>query len=103
LCLKIQRFEEFLNTKVHVIVMKKMVGYVLMILGVLIGFVQLFGNRLNIDFIQNLQTFPSIVIWIVAAALLVVGLFISMRKSAEQEAEEVPIYHGEEIVGYRRQ
>jgi hypothetical protein len=84
--------------------MKKLVGYIMMLLGVLVIFLQLFGSKLNIAFIQNLQTFPKTAVWIVAGALLVVGFFISMkvRGSKEQTTEEVPIYHGEKIVGYRR-
>jgi hypothetical protein len=80
--------------------MKKMVGYVLMGLGVLVMFLQLFGSRMNINILGGLS---ASIAWIVALGLLGVGLVITLGKQKPEQAEhEVPIYHGEKIVGYRR-
>lgn len=80
--------------------MKKMVGYVLMGLGVLVMFLQMFGSRVNINILGGLS---ASIVWIVALVLIGVGLVIGLGKQKPQQAEhEVPIYHGEKIVGYRR-
>lgn len=38
----------------------------------------------------------------VAALLIILGAFIALRVGANKKVTEVPIYHGKEIVGYRR-
>ena len=82
--------------------MKKLVGYVVMLLGVALILVKMFGSKFNIILPEILSGY---ILWIVAVALLAIGFFISMRGrgSTEPSTEEVPIYRGEEIVGYRKQ
>jgi FtsH-binding integral membrane protein len=76
---------------------KKMVGYGLMLLGVLLLLIILFGSKFGI-----VLDFSSAVLWIVVIVLIGLGFFFSM-KSKGQAAEEVPIYSGDKIIGYRRQ
>lgn len=41
---------------------------------------------------------------IIGGIVLIVigGLFVSRRRSSSSKAAEVPIYHGDKVVGYRR-
>ena len=80
--------------------MKKMAGYILMILGLLIVLVWTYGSKFNITILSEL---PKSIVWITAFVLFVVGVLIGVKKSEDsKKSDELPIYHGEKIVGYRR-
>jgi hypothetical protein len=82
---------------------KRLIGYIVMLLGVALILVRLFGSKMNISL-------PGIlagnILWIVAVALIAVGVWLTLGKNMMGQegraAAEVPIYHGKEIVGYRR-
>lgn len=83
--------------------MNKLFSYGVMILGVAIIAVPIVPG-LNL-LIKNLPIPP----WsIIVAGLVVLALGLVMMKplssssSSKQVSEEVPIYHGNKIVGYRR-
>jgi len=80
--------------------MKKMVGYVVMLLGVAFILVKMFGSKFNISLPEVLSGY---ILWAVAGALIVVGFFLTLGKTRKMfGAAEVPIYRGREIIGYRR-
>ncbi|MEK6820506.1 MAG: hypothetical protein AABX71_02225 [Nanoarchaeota archaeon] len=78
--------------------MAKILGWILMLLGLafIIG---------NIFFSQYTSKVPvlsqkPLIAGIVGAVLIVLGFLFS--KTKKQAGEEVPIYHGKKIIGYRR-
>lgn len=85
--------------------MKKAVGYILAIIG-------LAGLALTFPAVPqalNLTIPPGITnntLTVVSLVVVVIGIFIAIRGGKEgksrQKATEVPIYHGRDIVGYRR-
>ena len=87
---------------------KKVVGYVLAILG-LVGLA-----ASTVDSVQDAlfgylpETVVSMIgtsLLVISLVLLIVGvvlLYLTGRGSGAQESEEVPIYKGKKIVGYRR-
>lgn len=79
----------------------KVIGYVLAILGaviVAIGAVPVFRTDIKI--------IPAIItnnwIMIVGAVIVIVGIIPIMKTSSKPKVSEVPIYHGKDIVGFRR-
>ena len=84
----------------------RMLGYILMVIGLaLIAVRVLFEDLLTqIPGLTNLNTLSAVII---GGALIIVGFFLTKRKSKMRHAsEEVPIYEGagkkRRIVGYRR-
>lgn len=49
---------------------------------------------------------PSIIsettLLIIGAVVVAIGLFLSIQKQRSHQPAEVPIYHGKDIVGFRR-
>jgi len=79
--------------------MAKLVGYILMILGILV-----IASKLVWKDVSVLASINILWIGVVGIILIVAGfLFLKEGSKARQEAEEVPIYHGKKIVGYRRE
>jgi hypothetical protein len=77
----------------------KILGYVLSTLG-LGGLLLSSGIGQQLPITQNI---PSNFILIAGIALVVVGvIIISASSGKEKQEEEVPIYKGQKIVGYRR-
>lgn len=84
--------------------MKKVLGYILSLIGLVILFssfipglkTALFGK---IAFLASLQ---PIYLIIIAAVLLALGIFLVIKSASAERPREVPIYHGEEVVGFRR-
>lgn len=76
----------------------KITSYVLMLAGIVLIAVPIFAKKV-IEIIK----IPSYYIIIAGLGLLVAGFFV-MKPSAKhkQADEEVPIYHKDKIVGYRR-
>jgi hypothetical protein len=82
--------------------MKKVIGYV----AVLVGFVLVASSRIPTLF-EKLDFLPKIVldsVLYIGLACFVFGIvvFIMNRNQTEVAGQEVPIYKGKQIVGYRR-
>jgi hypothetical protein len=79
--------------------MKKGVGYIVSIVGLIVMAISF--SLLKVDLPGN---FPSLYITIAGVILIVVGIIISLKdkRTGKQKKKEVPIYEGEEIIGYRR-
>ena len=57
-------------------------------------------TKISIPLISNIKPIYIIIAGII---LVVIGVFLSLSKGKSKQAEEeVPIYHGKKIVGYRR-
>jgi multisubunit Na+/H+ antiporter MnhG subunit len=83
--------------------MKKEVGYIVAVVGLVIMAISFGLFKLDLPFLNVLK--PGYVT-ILGIILIVVGVFIAMMDKGsgkrKQKKAEVPIYDGEEIVGYRR-
>jgi len=77
----------------------KTLGYILAGAGLIIFFLSYSGIRAVIGF-SIPAVLKDIYLTIIGVVLLLVGAFLSFRKSNE-EVKEVPIYKGKEVVGYR--
>jgi len=83
--------------------MKRVFGYVLIILGLL-----LLGSGITPVYEKIINTFPyfatfnSLVLMVSGIIFLLVGAFIMRGSSSGRQSNEVPIYHGKNVVGYRR-
>lgn len=77
----------------------KTLGYILAGAGLIIFFLSYAGIRAMIGF-STPASLKDIYLTILGVVLLLVGAFLSFRKS-NKEVTEVPIYKGKEIVGYR--
>ena len=79
----------------------KILGYTITAIGVitvLLSFTQV-QKALNITFPSYMTTNVLTIIGVVVLAL---GSFILIKTSSDSKLTEVPIYHGEKVVGYRR-
>ena len=77
----------------------KTLGYFLSgvaLLGLIISFEPI-GSALGIKL-----PITSEILTIASVALLVIGLILIAKGSKKQKESEVPIYHGKNVVGYRR-
>jgi multisubunit Na+/H+ antiporter MnhB subunit len=84
--------------------MKRSVGYVLVVLGLVIlalGVKPVHDSL--VGSVPVLDSVDPIVLLGIGVVLLVIGILI-MRKSggSRRQAPEVPIYEGEDVVGFRR-
>lgn len=79
--------------------MKKTIGYILMIAGVL----AFLASYPSIRALLKITSLGISDLWLMIAGLviLLIGAFLGFKGSGKQAAE-VPIYHGDKIVGYRR-
>lgn len=83
--------------------MNKLLGYVLAVIG-------LAGIGLSYKAVRDqlsLPVMPSVLsdwtIMIIGIVIIVIGVFIITRGSgSSRQAAEVPIFHGKNIVGYRK-
>lgn len=79
---------------------KKLIGFILLGIGLLVIIISLGLWKVNLPF---LATFKPIYISIAGAVIAIVGAFLAFEKGyGKQKSEEVPIYEGKKIVGYRR-
>lgn len=80
--------------------MKKLVGYVVAIAGIAVMALGFGIVPLKIAFLEGVLSKYIIGAGIV---LIIVGAVISLKgRGRKQKEEEVPIYEGENVVGYRR-
>ena len=80
--------------------MARIFGWILMLLGVVLVVLKLVFKKQTekIVFLSNLNVLLAVVIGLI---LIAVGFLLSKEKG-RQVNEEVPIYEGNKIVGYRR-
>lgn len=77
--------------------MAKLIGYILALIGILA--ILLSFNLSKFSFLASLN---KTYVLIAGIALAILGIAFSMGKGKRQAEEEVPIYHGKKIVGYRK-
>jgi len=80
---------------------KKTIGIILIIIGIA-GIIISFEQVRTIIPITQLQQISTTMIIIVSIIILIIGTFIMQRKNSQSNEEEVPIYRGKKIIGYRR-
>lgn len=50
-----------------------------------------------------LSNLPKLLIYVIGALFMIVGFFLTLSKQQMEELKnELPIYEGEKVVGYRR-
>lgn len=82
--------------------MKKIIGYVLILVG-LVGVALSYKTiRESVNLTIPAALNDNYIIGI-GALLIILGAFIGLRSGSSKKQEpEVPIYHGKNVVGYRR-
>ena len=85
--------------------MKKVIGYIIAIVGLALMAISFGTFKIENAFLNALS---SNTMTIIGVALIIVGIFISLKaeKGSREYSEEVPIYEGSgkhrKIVGYQR-
>jgi len=81
---------------------RKTLGIVLSVLGI-VG-VAAYSIPSIKSAIPYITPVPDTILVVVSVVLLLIGLFIIVKfgGSSRKQPKEVPIYHGKNIVGYRR-
>jgi multisubunit Na+/H+ antiporter MnhG subunit len=87
--------------------MKKVIGYAVSIVGLFVLVVAVGFFKLNIAFIENMN---STYVMVFGMVLVLIGVFLTMMDGkagrGKNHAEELPIYEGtgkkRRVVGYRR-
>ena len=84
--------------------MKKVIGYVIALVGLIVLASGVKGFDVFIlKFFPFLGNFPNKTYSLVGGLIIIVlGIFFLRGSSGGRQAEEVPIYRGKNIVGYRR-
>ena len=79
----------------------KILGYIITALGLIIFAIsfQTVQTALKLKIPAELSTN---ILTIIAIVVLAVGLFFVVKTSSSGKIKEVPIYHGKDIVGFRR-
>ena len=82
--------------------MKKILGYIVILAGLIVFAAGTkFLSAIVVKYIPSLSGINSYILMVVGIVAILVGiLFISGGKT--KQPKEVPIYHGKNIVGYRR-
>lgn len=83
--------------------MSKIFGYIISLIGVLVLIASLKPIRASLPFLANI---PDVALWGIGLIIIIVGVF-TLKKSkggfgGGKQAAEVPIYHGKNVVGFRR-
>lgn len=81
--------------------MKKSIGYVLMA----VGFISLLLSGTGLQNFLGITLPAGVESWYLimgGVVLVILGAMIVTRGTRRQKGMDVPIYHGKEIVGYRR-
>ncbi len=84
--------------------MAKLIGYLLSVIGlaglVIYSFPEVAAYA---KLPQSIASFTSTLAFsIVSVVLVILGLMFVIKGGSGRQAKEVPIYHGKNIVGYRR-
>ena len=85
--------------------MKKIGGYILTLIGLVILASQVKGFEIILKYLPFLSTINKTYSLIAGLILVVLGIVLLMSSGSGRgkQLEEVPIYRGKNIVGYRRQ
>lgn len=84
--------------------MKKIIGYIILAVGLILILVSIASPKLTIPVLTPLIIqFNTFYVSIVGFVIAVAGAFLAFQNSEKQKSKEVPIYKGKEIVGYRRE
>jgi len=81
--------------------MKKVVGILVGIVGLVVLALSFSAVRAGFK-ISSVLGLSDNILMIVGGILLIAGAFLSFGKGGGKKAKEVPIYHGENVVGFRR-
>jgi hypothetical protein len=81
----------------------KVIGYLISLIGVLliISSISAF-NAIFIKYLPFLATIDSFYLMIAGGIVLIIGVVFIGKSGGGKQAQEVPIYHGKSVVGYRR-
>ena len=80
---------------------KKLIGYIISIVGIIIialGVLPKF--RTSFAFIPS--GIKDLYIMLIGLIIVVVGIVLISLSGSSQKVSEVPIYHGKDVVGFRR-
>jgi uncharacterized membrane protein len=80
----------------------KVVGSTIAVLGLIILALGFLKDKITITF---LDSYSQTLLSVIGVVLVVLGVVFSLMKNnlKKQVTEEVPIYDGDKVVGYRRQ
>jgi len=87
----------------NLFMLRRSLGYILVIVGLIVlalGIKPIHDNIINN--VPFLSVFDPIVLLGSGILLLVIGVIIMRGSSSGRQSPEVPIYEGDQIVGYRR-
>ena len=80
--------------------MKKALSYILSVIGIIIVAIGTIKPlRASLSFIPS--SINDIIITLVGVVIVIVAIFLMYNKS-QDKVSEVPIYHGKDVVGFRR-
>ena len=84
--------------------MNRILGYILAVLGLVVFALGIPPvNEIAIEYIPGLESISGNILFLIGVAALVLGIFVlRFSPSGGRQAKEVPIYHGKQVVGYRR-
>jgi protein-S-isoprenylcysteine O-methyltransferase Ste14 len=80
---------------------KQFIGYIFAGLGVIVLLLSFEQPRSAFPFLQNIPTSIIVTVGVILVAIGVVFMVMTGGKK-EKKLEEVPIYKGKQIVGYRQ-
>ena len=84
--------------------MKKIGGYILTIVGLVVLASQIKGFEIILKYLPFLSSVNKTYSMGIGLVLVVLGIVLLMGSGGRgRQAEEVPIYRGRNIIGYRRQ
>ena len=81
--------------------MNKLLGYIVSVVGIIILALSFSQVRTALNLTLPAALSDTILI-IAGLVVLAIGAFIISKGGGSKKGAEVPIYHGKEIVGYRR-
>jgi lysylphosphatidylglycerol synthetase-like protein (DUF2156 family) len=81
--------------------MNKLIGYFLAGIGIIFT---AFGTIPNLRKSINLipESIPDLFIMTIGAVIVIIGIIFLVRNPSSKQPAEVPIYHGKNVVGFRR-
>ena len=82
--------------------MKKIGGWIFTIAGLMVLAYGVESLKIYLGFLSLLNNIPNTYLMIAGLVLVVVGIVLLMGSGRVRQSEEVPIYRGKNIVGYRR-
>ena len=81
--------------------MNKLIGYVIAIIG-LVGLLLTFEKFKTLLKIPLPSGITNNILTIISLVIIAVGIFFVIKFNNDNKVSEVPIYHGKDVVGFRR-